>query len=224
MKTRKSFLGWGMLAPAMCMLTLGIPAIAQQPTITTIDVPHAGTISGYGTEAIAICPTGQIAGFYAGYSNAIHAYVRATDGTITTFDAPGAGTGAGAIPLPGTNPGTYAIAGDACGLVAGYFIDSRDVAHGYLRGVDGTLTVFDVPHAGTGPGQGTFAGNMSLSGEVIAGQYVDATGMNHGFLRAAQRHRHRVRCPSRCHRPWSGHDDCLGPVRQPGWRDDGRLL
>jgi probable HAF family extracellular repeat protein len=183
MKTRK-ILAWGMLALAMCMLTLGVPAIAQQPTITTIDAPHAGTINGYGTEAIAICPTGQIAGFYAGYSNSVHAYVRTTDGTITTFDGPGAGTGAGAIPLPGNNPGTYAVAGDACGLVTGYFIDSRNVAHGYLRAADGTLTVFDVPHAGTGNGQGTFAGNMSLSGEVIAGNYVDSTGMNHGFLRA----------------------------------------
>jgi hypothetical protein len=38
------------------MLTLGIPVLAQQPTITTIDAPHAGTIGGYGTEAIAICP------------------------------------------------------------------------------------------------------------------------------------------------------------------------
>ncbi len=198
MKTRKSLMrftaglkdlrncmAWGILAPAMCMLMLGISAIAQQPTITTIDAPHAGTISGYGTEAIAICPTGQVAGFYAGYSNSIHAYVRATDGTITTLDAPGAGTGAGAIPLPGNNPGTYAVAGDACGLVAGYFIDSRNVAHGYLRAADGTLTVFDVPHAGTGNGQGTFAGNMSMSGEVIAGGYVDSTGMNHGFLRAS---------------------------------------
>ena len=98
MKTRKS-LAWGMLSLAICMLMLGVPAIAQQPTITTIDAPHAGTISGYGTEAIAICPTGQIAGFYAGYSNSIHAYLRATDGTITTFDAPNAGSGGGAIPL-----------------------------------------------------------------------------------------------------------------------------
>ena len=186
MKTRKS-LAWGMLSLAICMLTLGVPAIAQQPTITTIDVPHAGTISGYGTEAIAICPTGQIAGLYAGYSNAIHAYVRTTDGTITTLDAPGAGWGGGTIPFPttGTNPGTYAIAGDACGMVAGYVVDSRNVAHGYLRAADGTLTVFDVPHAGTGNGQGTFAGNMSMSGELIAGNYVDSTGMNHGFLRAS---------------------------------------
>jgi hypothetical protein len=198
MKTRKSFMrftagltdlrscmAWGMLSLAICMLMLGVPAIAQQPTITTIDAPHAGTIGGYGTEAIAICPTGQIAGFYAGYSNSVHAYVRTTDGTITTFDGPGAGTGAGTIPLPGNNPGTYAVAGDACGMVTGYFIDSRNVAHGYLRAADGTLTVFDVPHAGTGNGQGTFAGNMSMSGELIAGNYVDATGMNHGFLRAS---------------------------------------
>jgi hypothetical protein len=189
LKDLRNCVAWGMISLAMCMLTLGVSAIAQQPkqpTITTIDAPHAGTIGGYGTEAIAICPAGQIAGFYADYSNAMHAYVRGTDGKITTFDAPGAGAGGGTIPLPttGTNPGTYAVAGDACGMVEGYFIDSRNVAHGYLRAADGTLTVFDVPGAGTGNGQGTFAGNMSLSGGVIAGEYVDATGMNHGFLRA----------------------------------------
>jgi hypothetical protein len=165
---------------------LGGFAIAQQPTITTIDAPHAGTISGYGTEAIAICPAGQVAGIYADYGNAMHGYLRTTDGKITTIDAPGASGASGTIPFPttGTNPGTYAIAGDACGLVTGYAIDSRSVAHGYVRGVDGTFTMFDVPGAGTGPGQGSFAGNIGLSGEVIAGWYVDATGMNHGFLRA----------------------------------------
>jgi len=74
---------------------LGVSAVAQQPTITTIDAPHAGAIRGYGTEAIAICPAGQIAGLYADYSNAIHAYVRTTDGKITTFDAPNAAGGGG---------------------------------------------------------------------------------------------------------------------------------
>ncbi len=188
MKTRNSFVRFtGMLSPAICMLVLGVSAMAQQPTITTIDAPHAGAIKGYGTEAIAICPAGQIAGFYADYSNVMHAYVRTTDGKITTFDAPDVSFMGGAIPFPtsGAGPGTYAVAGDACGLVTGYVIDSRDVAHGYLRAADGTLTLFDVPHAGTANGQGTFAGNMSMSGELIAGQYVDATGMNHGFLRAS---------------------------------------
>lgn len=178
---------WGMLSPALCMLMLGVTAMAQQPTITTIDAPHAGTIGGYGTEAIAICPAGQIAGFYADYGNGMHAYVRTTDGKITTFDAPGAEGWGGTIPFPttGANSGTYAVAGDGCGMAAGYYIDTRNVAHGYERAADGTFTTFDVPGAGTGYLQGTFAGNMSLSGGVIAGSYVDATGMNHGFLRAS---------------------------------------
>ena len=186
LKDLRHCMAWGMLSPAMCMLTLGVSAIAQQPTITTIDAPHAGAISGWGTEAIAICPAGQIAGFYADYANAMHGYLRTTDGKITTIDAPGAQGQGGAIPFPavGTTPGTYAVAGDACGMVAGYYTDARNVAHGYLRAVDGTLTTFDVPGAGTGYLQGTFAGNMSMSGEVIAGDYVDATGMYHGFVRA----------------------------------------
>jgi len=200
MKTRNNFVRFlsnlidlrncmacGMLSPALCMLMLGVSAIAQQPTITTIDAPHAGTINGYGTEAIAICPSGQVTGFYADYGNGMHAYLRTTDGKITVLDIPDAQAAGGTIPLPlmGTTPGTYAVAGDACGMVAGYYTDTRNVAHGFLRGVDGTITTFDVPGAGTGYFQGTFAGNMSLSGEVIAGSYVDATGMNHGFLRAA---------------------------------------
>ena len=180
-------MAWGKLFPAICMLALGVSAIAQQPTITTIDAPHAGTMSGYGTEAIAICPAGQIAGLYADYSNAMHAYVRTADGKITAFDAPGApGFGLGSpFPTVGTGRGTYAVAADACGMVAGYNVDGRGVAHGYVRAVDGTLTMFDVPGAGTGSGQGTFAGNMSLSGDLIAGSYIDSAGMNHGFLRGA---------------------------------------
>ena len=199
MKTRKSLvrftaglkdlrncMAWGMLSPAMCMLMLGVSAIAQQPTITTIDAPHAGTISGYGTEAIAICPAGQIAGFYADYSNSCTPMCALPTARSLHSTPRARAPRPGQSPCPvGTNPGTYAVAGDACGLVAGYFIDSRSVAHGYLRAVDGTLTMFDVPGAGTGNGQGTFAGNMSLSGEVIAGYYIDSTGMNHGFLRAA---------------------------------------
>ena len=176
-----------MLSPAMCVLTLGVCAIAQQPTITTIDAPRAGTMSGYGTEAIAICPAGQIVGFYADNSKIMHGYVRTTDGKITTFDVPGAPNFSFVTPFPtvGASPGTYAVAGDACGMVAGYVVDARGVAHGYLRAVDGTLTIFDVPGAGTGSGQGTFAGNLSLSGDLIAGSYIDANGMNHGFLRGA---------------------------------------
>jgi len=47
----------------------------------------------------------------------------------------------------------------------------------------GAITTFDVPGAGTGPGQGTFAGNINPA-EAIAGRYVDASDVAHGFLRA----------------------------------------
>ena len=68
--------------------------------------------------------------------------------TITTFDAPGAGTGAG--------QGTRAYSINPSGIIAGFFIDSAGAARGYVRSDQGVITVFDAPGAGTGPFQGTF--------------------------------------------------------------------
>ena len=196
MTTRKSFMrvtsrlrelmAWGMLFPALCMLTLGVSAIAQQPTIMTIDAPGAGTSIGLGTEGIAINSAGQIAGLYAGYSNAMRAYVRGLDGRVVMFDGPGAGSPSAGIPFPTASAslGTYAVGMDDSGAVTGYIINAYGVAHSYLLAADGTFTMFDVPGAGKSSGQGTFAGNLSPSGGVIAGWYLDATGMSHGFLRA----------------------------------------
>jgi len=44
------------------------------------------------------------------------------------------------------------------------------------------IITFDVPGAGTGAGQGTFA--YVVQRESIAGNYIDANGVYHGFLRA----------------------------------------
>lgn len=44
------------------------------------------------------------------------------------------------------------------------------------------IIVIDAPGAGNGPGQGTFA--YVIQGEWIAGNYIDANGVYHGFLRA----------------------------------------
>src|SRR5207302_114184 len=62
------------------------------------DAPGAGTGSAEGTQGTigsGINPPGVIAGYYSDASNVTHGYVRAPDGTFTTFDAPGAGTGSG---------------------------------------------------------------------------------------------------------------------------------
>jgi len=52
----------------------------------------------------------------------------------------------------------------------------------YLRTPKGEFTTFDVPGSGSGPGQGTFAGNIDPAG-AITGDYVDVNGVFHGFVR-----------------------------------------
>ena len=43
------------------------------------------------------------------------------------------------------------------GVVTGWYVDSADVNHGWVRSLDGTLTEFDAPGAGMAAGQGTMA-------------------------------------------------------------------
>src|SRR5438093_10580766 len=97
--------------------------------------------------------------------------------TITTFDAPAAGTGPGQCTLP------FAI--DPAGMVLGYYVDAGDARHGFLRTRDGAITTFDAPGAGTGPGQGTNAFSITPAG-AIAGRYSDASDVFHGFLRTPE--------------------------------------
>jgi hypothetical protein len=54
-----------------------------------------------------------------------HGYVRDPDGKITEFDAPGAGTGSG--------QGTFALNINPAGVVTGYYIDSSNLDHGFVR-------------------------------------------------------------------------------------------
>jgi hypothetical protein len=53
--------------------------------IITFDAPGAGTGPNQGTFAYAINLGSTIMGFYLDASNVYHGFVRATDGTITTF-------------------------------------------------------------------------------------------------------------------------------------------
>jgi len=51
------------------------------------------------------------------------------------------------------------------------------------RAQEPAFTTFDAPGAGTAAGQGTFGLGINPHG-MIAGAYTDASGVNHGFLRA----------------------------------------
>jgi hypothetical protein len=68
---------------------------------------------------------GAVTGNYVDASDVNHGFVRGTDGAITTFDAPGAGTGPGQGTIPLCNNPVDAITGD--------YLDASDVFHGFLR-------------------------------------------------------------------------------------------
>src|SRR5437667_7478095 len=97
--------------------------------------------------------------------------------TITTFDAPGAGTG----PFQGT----YALGINPSGTTTGFSRDGDDVRHGFIRSQDGSFTIFDAPGAGTAAGQGTRAYSVNPSG-TITGFFSDSVNTAHGYVRSSQ--------------------------------------
>jgi hypothetical protein len=64
----------------------------------------------------------------------------------------------------------------------GQYVDVNNAAHGFLRAIDGKITRFNAPGAGTGAGQGTYPMTNNREG-AISGFYVDANNVYHGFLR-----------------------------------------
>src|SRR5215472_2330222 len=71
---------------------------SNQGVITVFDAPGAGTGPGQGTFVFSpeiINPNGAIAGYYTDSALVSHGFLRDKSGAITTFDVPGAGTGAG---------------------------------------------------------------------------------------------------------------------------------
>jgi len=103
-----------------------------------------GQSATFSRVGFGINPAGVIAGEYADASFVFHGFVRAANGTITTFDAPGAGTG------PGQSTEAFGI--NYAGTIEGVFADSSNVFHGFVRAANGVITTFDPPGAGTGPG------------------------------------------------------------------------
>lgn len=97
----------------------------------------------------------------------------ASSGTITKFNVPGAGTGAG----QGTEPENINTAGDT----TGQYLDSGGVNHGFLRLASGSIMKFNVSGAGTAKGQGTIPSSNNDT-DAIRGDYIDSAGVFHGFL------------------------------------------
>ncbi len=98
----------------------------------------------------------------------------ASAANITKFDAPGAGTASG--------QGTFAYRINSSSEITGYYIDSSNNYHGFLRSPDGTFKTFDVK------GASTWSIAMNDRG-AIGGTYDVLLGnrdSSNGFLRAAR--------------------------------------
>jgi hypothetical protein len=145
---------------------------------TIFDAPGAGTSANQGTWGSVINNMGAVAGYYVDANNSYHGFVRYRDGRIESFDAPGAGTG----PYQGTQcDGQNGLNSE--GAITGWYSDASGAAHGYVRSADGTITDFDNPDGGTGPGQGTFGASINSQGKITGGS-LDSNLVYHGFLRS----------------------------------------
>ena len=145
-----------------------------------------GTSTGcYGNEATTINFWGISAGNFMDNSGYFvgHGLIRYPNGTLTTFEAPGAGTGTD----QGTSCPGCASGLNQWGAIAGIFSDANSVNHGFLRSPDGKFTTFDAPGAGTGSYQGTGCSSdcptsLNDSGAIM-GTYIDSNFVYHGYLR-----------------------------------------
>ena len=123
--------------------------------ITTFDPPNSNPGSG----GQSINDGGTVAGGFLD-ANGAHGYLRATDGTFTTFDP----TGSGAqieIVVP------FQI--NASGAVAGTYLDTNGVYHGFLRDPNGSITILDAPGGGTAAEEGTDLLGINASGTIAGG-------------------------------------------------------
>jgi hypothetical protein len=114
-------------------------------------------------QPLAINPAGAVTGDYTDANFSVHGFLRARDGTITTFDAPGAVFG------------TLPTAINPAGVVTGLSL-TQTSGHGFLRARDGTFTTFDAPGA-----VGTQPSGINPAG-AVTGYYVDENAGVHGFL------------------------------------------
>lgn len=153
--------------------------------ITTFDAPGAGTGAGQGTQAFSINAAGAITGYYTDATELSHGFVRNPDGAIITFDAPGAGRPVSCPPPLLCSNGTQGVSINTAGAIAGQYVDTSGVFHGFLRSPNGSITSFDAPGAGAELGQGTlvvFVDGINPEGAIAAG-FVDPGGVVHPAIR-----------------------------------------
>jgi len=164
----------------------GAEAAAKEPTFVVFDAPGSTCELGFPfcTTPVAINTAKTVTGYYADTNGALHGFVRASDGTITAFDGPGA------VCPSFFSTCTEPVGINPAGAITGEYCDAI-TCHGLLRTPDGTITPFDPPGSlstfrgfvGSLSDFGFPAGGINPMG-AITGTYFDANRVLHGFLRS----------------------------------------
>jgi len=162
--------------PIGCGGTHGFIRMADG-TITVFDGPVNPSFDNPVTFPTAINSTNAVVGRYniCDQGQCSTSFLRAPDGTFSTFDPPGA------TPYNGPRP----VGINASGTIAGTFVADSNLGHGYLRAPDGTFTAIDAPGAAlgaNGSGGTDLAGINSMG--AVTGSFTDANSAVHGYVRA----------------------------------------
>jgi uncharacterized membrane protein len=152
-----------------CLTLATIAADGQ--TFTTFDMPS----SNY-TQPAAINPLGQVTGTYQDIAFVEHGFLRESDGSVISFDAP-------IPPYLGHPNRTAAVAINASGQITGTLFSSALFVYlAYVRNPDGTIIMFDVPGGEFCFAQATTSSSL-LAGSPLAmvqdrGEGVSPTAIN----------------------------------------------
>lgn len=128
--------------------------------------------SAISTEVGGINNTGAIGGDYMQSDMIQYGFIQAADGTITSFYAPVKDCGGGTV-VTGIND-----AGAATGSCPPR---SPGLPGAFVRSPEGKFKMFDVE----GAEEGSAKPQAINAYGVIAGEYLDSRGQQHGFVRAA---------------------------------------
>ena len=147
--------------PCLCATLCAPGSASAKARITTFDPKDL--IGTYPWESNA---DGSIVGFwYNGNDDITRGFIRAPDGTLTTFDNDGSQVTA-----------AYGI--NRKNVSTGYWTNLQGDFPGFIRDADGTMTTFHAP----GDDNGTYPIGINNKG-TVAGAYYDTYDVPHGFLR-----------------------------------------
>lgn len=144
--------------------------IDQGGNFTSIQDPYASstpTSGNYGTGMVGVTPLGKLVGFYYDASATEHGFTY-QDGKYTTFDCPGAGTGA--------NEGTSPSYVTSDGAIAGSCSESNGGFYNFIYENGRFNTVPNVP--GSSFSEILWATDLGESG----GLYVTSAGLLDGYV------------------------------------------